>query len=1272
MSNMKKIIAVSAVLIGAVVIAGVISNSAQGAISAECRADLTKCTSTELTEYIAELQLALAQGQAQQTQEAANVPDACKGITFDRNLKKGMSGNDVKCLQAILNQDEDTQVAETGPGSPGNETKYFGAKTKAAVSKYQLANVEGATGSGFVGSLTRAVLNEALKSGVTTTTPTTPTTPTTTTGLAVALVPDTSVDKTLVQGQALANLAGFTFTGSGTVTAITFQRIGVSADSTLSNVYLFDGATRITDAGSVSSTYITFTNPSGLFSVTDTKTITVKSDIYGTGTSGQTVGVQLTSATLSSGTIAGALPMAGSIYTIASATLAGVAVGAPEPSSNITTDPGNGVRVWESTLTVTNRDVKFTRLALRQINSIDKADIKNFKLLVDGEQVGSTVDALDAGNYVTFSGFTKTLSTGTRNVKVIADVIGGSSRYIQMSLRNKADLDVVDSQYNKNIAATGTFAATTGTVQVNTGTMTVVKATDSPSGNITDGASDQVFGKFTFTAYGEAIKVETLLVDFTHVTSGDVAETSTLRNGRILVNGSQVGSTTTLDPAGTGISFTTNFIVNPGTPATVEVRADVYDNDGTNAVSSGDKITATLSAGTANAQKQVSLGTYNVPTANTNANQLIVATGSMTLAKQSTYANRTVVLPQTAYKIGAWNLIGGSTEAINIYTFSVDIDETTGATFNEADLNNLYIKYGSNTSTIKSTAIADNNDWSISYPLQKNEVLPIELYADISATATDGDAFKTDLTVTGRGVSSGATVSEADKDGQTITAGSASISAVWSEPSPVPSVLVDDSGTVTAANYKWTTVNDSYVLTEVVITLAGSTSVQNVILKDGASVLGTLPPNASNAVTFANLNVSIPANTEKVLTVDLQMNTIGYGAGTSDEAITATLTSYKSRPVSSGVVTQSTPGIAATAMYAYKAVPSVTQVALPSGVLSTGTKTLAKFTISSGGTGTIGWRKLLFTVTKNIGGVDTITSPALWDADSNEQITGTGFVTNLGDDQTSGSITFLATSEQQISGAKTYELRAVVSGTPTAGNSINTSIANPSTTHANKARAFARETTSLLYYYDVSDGGTVNAGDVRQTVAPSFTTVDVAAGTDTTGHNAANKIQQAYGITGDITLTLPEWTTDNVINGATFTVSGAGSAGLTCTPYTGTSGSGAVTTQVTTFNAIQSVVCAGTGMSLKIFNLVVTNDTGLNVSNPGLIIVITKGANYAVNSVVAATDSDASLTLSAGAAAASSLLWTDVSAQSHAISTTDWLGDYKVKSLPTPTQNLTL
>ena len=72
-------------------------------------------------------------------------------LNLTRTLKYGMQGDDVKALQVYLNV-HNYPVSLTGAGSLGNETNYFGLKTKQAVIRFQLAN--GLVGDGIVGKLT--------------------------------------------------------------------------------------------------------------------------------------------------------------------------------------------------------------------------------------------------------------------------------------------------------------------------------------------------------------------------------------------------------------------------------------------------------------------------------------------------------------------------------------------------------------------------------------------------------------------------------------------------------------------------------------------------------------------------------------------------------------------------------------------------------------------------------------------------------------------------------------------------------------------------------------------------------------------------------------------------------------------------------------------------------------------------------------------------------------------------------------------------------------
>ncbi len=99
--------------------------------------------------------------------------------TVDRLLTKGTTNAQVKILQQILNSDPATRIAETGAGSPGRESDFFGPATQKALQKFQVKYgiaKSGDSGYGQVGPLTRTILNSF--AGKTTTTVSTPVTQT--------------------------------------------------------------------------------------------------------------------------------------------------------------------------------------------------------------------------------------------------------------------------------------------------------------------------------------------------------------------------------------------------------------------------------------------------------------------------------------------------------------------------------------------------------------------------------------------------------------------------------------------------------------------------------------------------------------------------------------------------------------------------------------------------------------------------------------------------------------------------------------------------------------------------------------------------------------------------------------------------------------------------------------------------------------------------------------------------------------------------------------
>jgi hypothetical protein len=85
---------------------------------------------------------------------------AAAPYVFSKNHHQGDTGADILALQQFLNT-HGFQVASSGPGSPGHESTFFGAKTYQALIKFQKANNLPATG--YFGPLTRALINSQVR-----------------------------------------------------------------------------------------------------------------------------------------------------------------------------------------------------------------------------------------------------------------------------------------------------------------------------------------------------------------------------------------------------------------------------------------------------------------------------------------------------------------------------------------------------------------------------------------------------------------------------------------------------------------------------------------------------------------------------------------------------------------------------------------------------------------------------------------------------------------------------------------------------------------------------------------------------------------------------------------------------------------------------------------------------------------------------------------------------------------------------------------------------
>jgi len=1037
---------------------------------------------------IADLQAMINQLLAQiAALQGGSTPVGGSCVTFSQNHQMGDTGGQVMDIQKFLNS-HGAQVAATGAGSPGNESSYFGSKTRAAVASWQAANGI-APAAGYWGPISRAKANSMCVPGTGTGTGI----PVTGNGLKVMLAAGSPNNVALVQGQAIGELARFAFsnpTGSEiTVTSLGFNRIGVSNDSTLSNVYLYDGAVRMTDSASISNTAFNYNESAGLFKIPagGTKVVSVRADIAGS-TNGQQVGVSLvsvgTTATLDSSVV---FPVAGGIQTISAATLATLDFNSSTSPTASSLDPQNDYTIWQNTASVGNRALNLESISFENLGSNDADDIKNFRLYVDGNQVGSAVAMADADDKVTFdlSASPKRLETGGRVIKLVADVVGGSGETVQFSLRRASDVRAVDTELNQPVLATANssaFSARSATsATINSGTVSVVKAASSPTANVSLNAAGVKWATFEMRASGEDVKIDNLNIDVAVSSSADG-----LDNGKVFLNGVQIGSTKDLPESGdTNFTFGSSFILRQGMTEIVDVYADAKDDDG-GTLTSGENVTITMSAGSSNAEGRDSKSVTSVPSSAVAANAITVSSSSITATKYSGYGNQTMIAGTNNARIGSFTLSAGSTEGVNVNTIRVDLSSA-----NAASITDLRLVDNSNGAAIGTTKASPSteNSYAVNFDIAQSQTKTIDVYANIKSGANDGTIVATiDTTTGGTGKSTGnSSQTGSDLTLQTITLGSGTLTVTRDPGTPVNSNVIAGSTMVHVGKFDFDAQNSSYTVQEMMIKVPAdaATSVSNVTLKykNSAGVEQTVSQalalssgsQTHATATFTGLTFYVPLNDSADVDVYVDVPTTTSGAK-SGAAITVTIDADNGFKAINGAGTQTTSYTTEKnsndssgygTKYVKKSVPVLARLSTgyTANTVSTGTG-LYRFTVTADAAGSIEWRELSFTVTTSGDAATLFSAFQLYDVTGTATQIGANTATNAAGTLVSfcpGTSCTIGEAEQIGAGSsKTYEIRATVADWDS-GDSIAISFAEDTSAAVNAAAASLHSGQNMVW-----------------------------------------------------------------------------------------------------------------------------------------------------------------------------------------------------------------
>ncbi len=885
---------------------------------------------------------------------------------FTKNMGFGMRDTEVSALQFRLN-------TEVGTSLPG--TTYFGSLTRSAVKSYQ--TMKGITPvSGYVGPLTRAALNNS-------TAPTTPTTgnlpagctstvgysittgvkcdsngssPAQTGSVTAMLATTNPASGIIVQNQATANLAEFTFTGSGTVNSVTLKRTGFSDQNTLSNVYLYDGVTRLTDGYSFNNNGEIMMNGLNLM-VNGSKTISVKADV-GNATNaptGQTIALSL--AAFTSGTSVNTVGISGNTMSVASgSTLGFIGISGANTVSAAGVNAGtSGYTVWRQAFQVNTRALALKAMNFRVTGSAPADALANAGLYVDGVKVGNnaTMVMVNGSSYLSFdmSAMPTSLNTGTHTLEVRADVVKGSSYSFTVSLQQASDLMVMDPQVGVNIAVCGATvnpcvtsfsASTSGTISIGTGSFTaVLDPTFSAMTNTTAGASNVVIAKYKIHGYGEDIKVTSLPI--TPVLTSATPAASGLQNVTLYFNGTQVGSQQTWTTGALTYSLGSQMVIPANADSVLEVRADLRTSAGTNYTAGN--VSADLGAGTAEGWNSKASITGPTKTGNI----LSMQTGTLALSKNAGYASQNANPNTAGVKIGSFVLQNqSSSESIRVTTLSVS--NLYGAGTSSANLSALRTSETSGnagTAVQPATAAASAsgvNTFSTDFTIAPGAVKTIDILADSGSDAGATATVIPTLTVTSIGSTSNVSATSAATTGQTIafrtgTLGTPTVTTSSSTTARLIAAANGGSADGSKAVYNFASSNASSTISELTFTVSGATTATYV------KVGSVSAPVVAGTAYLTGLNLMVP-NGGSGLNVDVFVSYPEVGTNGTASTITSALTLTTIKSTSGNTTTTSVVSVAAPTMTLVGQIPTFS-IADSSDTLLNGSVKLAEVTVAA-------------------------------------------------------------------------------------------------------------------------------------------------------------------------------------------------------------------------------------------------------------------------------------------------------------------------------------
>jgi len=503
-----------------------------------------------------------------------------------------------------------------------------------------------------------------------------------------------------------------------TVDQLIVHRKGPGAPGDFSNVYLYEGDTRLTTGRSVNSSTneVTFSSLNLAMASGQTRTLWVAADMSTSAGAGNVSAFEVTKV-LAGSVSASGVPVVGNDMTMTSASVGSVTI----TKSGSIVNPKVGqmqVQIGEFQLSAgSSEDLEVRRLTLFQAGSLSRSNLTNMKLKQAGVELAS-VAAVDSKDHIVFALSNPMVleKGGTKTFQVFGD-ISGSARAadsVKISTEDSADVFALGRTYGygATVTRTGydgdscTSSAGDCSYSAVEGGQITITFNGPAAKDVASNGKDVELYNFNMASQAN-VEVRNLRVKFTSVGGDDDADRGDLvddtgdaakdaddvanftdikvidtTTGQIVAGPTDLTGGATYNDITQSLVFNNTFNLNAGQTRVFKVTADVANN--TNADFAGDQVRVDLEAFQSSDIRNLDNSTYVattdiVPNATITGNADTVRAPTLTVMAASTPVAQTYVQGAQGVEIAGFNFKAGDAQDLKITTLTLTgyVDATT-------------------------------------------------------------------------------------------------------------------------------------------------------------------------------------------------------------------------------------------------------------------------------------------------------------------------------------------------------------------------------------------------------------------------------------------------------------------------------------------------------------------------------------------------------------------------------------------------------------------